>query len=39
MHIDPILLKASRADAQTLDAVRRVTAALLDQVEATRRDK
>lgn len=28
-HIDPIFLQASRADAQTLDTVRRVTAALL----------
>jgi len=28
-QIDPVFLKASRADAQTLDAVRRVTAALL----------
>ncbi len=29
--IDPIFARASRSDAQTLDAVRRVTAALLDQ--------
>ena len=28
-QVDPVFLKASRADAQTLDAVRRVTAALL----------
>jgi transcriptional regulator with XRE-family HTH domain len=28
-HMDPVFLLASRADAQTLDAVRRVTAALL----------
>ena len=27
--VDPIFVRASRADAQTLDAVRRVTAALL----------
>jgi transcriptional regulator with XRE-family HTH domain len=29
--VDPIFVRASRADAQTLDAVRRVTAALLDE--------
>ena len=28
-NVDPVFLQASRADAQTLDAVRRVTAALL----------
>ncbi len=28
-QIDPLFVRASRADAQTLDAVRRVTAALL----------
>jgi len=30
-HIDPIFLRASRASAETLDAVRRVTAALLGE--------
>jgi transcriptional regulator with XRE-family HTH domain len=29
--IDPVFVRASRADAQTLDAVRRVTAALLNE--------
>ena len=29
--VDPIFLRASRADSQTLDAVRRVTAALLNE--------
>jgi len=29
-HLDPVFLQASRADAHTLDAVRRVTAALLE---------
>ena len=29
VHVDPIFVQASRADARTLDAVRRVTAALL----------
>jgi transcriptional regulator with XRE-family HTH domain len=28
-HVDPIFLRASRADSQTLDALRRITAALL----------
>lgn len=28
-HVDPLFVRASRADAHTLDAVRRVTAALL----------
>jgi len=32
-QVDPVFLQASRADAQTLDAVRRVTAALLDARE------
>jgi transcriptional regulator with XRE-family HTH domain len=32
--IDPIFLRASKASAQTLDAVRRVTAALLADVES-----
>ncbi|MBI3568926.1 MAG: helix-turn-helix transcriptional regulator [Gemmatimonadetes bacterium] len=35
--IDPLFLRASRASAETLDTVRRVTAALLDAHEATRR--
>ena len=39
VRLDPIFLKASQADTQTLDAVRRVTQALLDQVETARRDK
>lgn len=33
--IDPIFVRASRADAQTLDAVRRVTAALLKEEPTT----
>ena len=32
-HVDPIFLRASRASAQTLDTVRRVTAALLADME------
>ena len=28
-HVDPVFLQASRADAQTLDTVRRVAAAIL----------
>ena len=32
--IDPIFLRASRASAQTLETVRRVTAALLDKPES-----
>src|SRR5438045_5516833 len=32
-RVDPIFLRASRADAQTLTTVKRVTAALLDAVE------
>jgi transcriptional regulator with XRE-family HTH domain len=30
-HVDPLFVRASRADARTLDAVRRVTAALLGE--------
>lgn len=30
-HVDPLFVRASRADAHTLDAVRRVTAALLGE--------
>jgi len=30
-HVDPVFLRASRASAQTLDVVRRVTAALLNE--------
>lgn len=33
--LDPIFLQASRASTQTLDTVRRVTAALLDGLEST----
>jgi transcriptional regulator with XRE-family HTH domain len=33
-RVDPIFLRASRADAQTLGTVKRVTAALLEGVEA-----
>lgn len=32
-RLDPIFLRASRASAQTLETVRRVTAALLDEHE------
>lgn len=32
-QVDPIFLRASRADAQTLNVVRRVTAALLEEAE------
>ena len=32
-HVDPIFLRASKASAQTLDTVRRVTAALLADME------
>lgn len=32
-QVDPIFLRASRADAHTLGVVRRVTAALLDEAE------
>lgn len=32
-EMDPIFLRASRADAQTLGVLRRVTAALLDEVD------
>jgi transcriptional regulator with XRE-family HTH domain len=32
-QLDPIFLRASRADSQTLDAVRRVTRALLERTE------
>ena len=32
-HLDPIFLRASRASAQTLDTVRRVTEALLSSME------
>lgn len=32
-EVDPIFLRASRADAQTLGVLRRVTAALLDEAE------
>jgi transcriptional regulator with XRE-family HTH domain len=32
-HLDPIFLRASRAPAQTLDTVRRVTEALLNGAE------
>jgi transcriptional regulator with XRE-family HTH domain len=32
-QVDPIFLRASRANAQTLDTVRRVTAALLGEDE------
>lgn len=35
--IDPLFLRASQASAETLDTVRRVTAALLDAHEAARR--
>ena len=33
-RVDPIFLRASRADAQTLGTVKRVTAALLEGIEA-----
>jgi transcriptional regulator with XRE-family HTH domain len=33
-RVDPIFLRASRADAQTLGTVKRVTAALLEGVKA-----
>lgn len=33
-HLDPVFLRASRASAQTLDTVRRVTEAVLASVEA-----
>ena len=33
-RVDPIFLRASRADAQTLGTVKRVTAALLEGVQA-----
>lgn len=36
-RLDPIFVRASRADAKTLDTLRRVTAALLDETEARRR--
>ena len=36
-EVDPLFLRASRASAETLDTVRRVTAALLDAHEAARR--
>lgn len=32
-EVDPIFLRASRTDAQTLGVLRRVTAALLDEAE------
>jgi hypothetical protein len=32
-NVDPIFLRASKASAQTLDTVRRVTAALLADME------
>jgi transcriptional regulator with XRE-family HTH domain len=32
-QLDPIFLRASRADSQTLETVRRVTAALLGEIE------
>lgn len=35
-HVDPIFLRASRADAQTLGTLKRLTAALLDGVEDDR---
>jgi transcriptional regulator with XRE-family HTH domain len=36
-HVDPIFLQASRAPAQTLEIVRRVTAALLGETEGAPR--
>lgn len=37
MHVDPIFLRASQSSAETLDTVRRVTAALLSAHDAARR--
>lgn len=34
-HVDPIFLRASRADSQTLDALRKITAALLADPKAS----
>jgi transcriptional regulator with XRE-family HTH domain len=33
-HLDPVFLRASRASAETLDTVRRVTEALLEGMES-----
>jgi transcriptional regulator with XRE-family HTH domain len=35
-HVDPVFLQASRADAETLDRIRRVTAALLSGMKSDR---
>lgn len=35
-HVDPLFLRASRADAKTLDTVRRITEALLDAKDSKR---
>jgi len=37
VHVDPIFLRASNANAKTLDTVRRVTAAILEGNERERR--
>jgi transcriptional regulator with XRE-family HTH domain len=36
-HVDPVFLQASRADANTLDTVKRVAAALLADAERRRK--
>lgn len=37
MRVDPIFVRASSSDSKTLEAVKRVTAALLEQADSTQR--